>query len=574
MSSIALQASSGLTTAAWHGIDWTGCYRRVRSPQRRIVQAGQRGAWRKGKRLSYLLVHSFAARALAVKRVIENTGKKTPGVDGERWETPEQKAVAVARIGQWHRYRPQPLKRIVIPKKNGKQRFLSIPTLEDRARQAVYLQALQPIAETQADPNSYGFRPKRRCADAIDQCFKALRQKTSATWILEGDIQGFFDHIAFSWMEEHIPMNKRILAKWLRCGFLDQGAWYPTTAGVPQGGIISPVISNLVLDGLEAIVQGSSWQRSVHNLNYVRWADDFLVAANSRQVLAETVLPRINAFLSERGVRLSAEKTVITPISQGFDFLGQTVRKPERPNGTPAKLQITPSKTSFQALKDKVRTLCKQARGTTPEPLIDTLNPVLRGWANYHRYVICGETFAKLDTFVWQRVYRWAKRRHSDKTGRWITDRYFPHDKGETWRFTDPATGKQLIRVRETVRPQRYLKVQGAANPFAPEWEAYFQHRDRELARRASSPFRAMLLRQQHGSCPGCWQVIQVEEEVELHHRDGNHQNNQLGNLVLLHPTCHRQEHYAPEHTTAASRPGTGRWSYLSAVLRKWPAAF
>src|SRR5712692_8550160 len=274
MSSIALQASSGLTTAAWHGIDWTGCYRRVRSLQRGGVQAVQRGAWRKVKRLSYLLVHSFAARALAVKRVIENTGKKTPGVDGERWETPEQKAVAVARIGQWHRYRPQPLKRIVIPKKNGKQRFLSIPTLEDRARQAVYLQALQPIAETQADPNSYGFRPKRRCADAIDQCFKALRQKTSATWILEGDIHGFFDHIAFSWLEEHIPMNKRILAKWLRCGFLDHGARYPTTAGVPQGGIISPVISNLVLDGLEAIVQGSSWHRSVHNINYVRWADD------------------------------------------------------------------------------------------------------------------------------------------------------------------------------------------------------------------------------------------------------------------------------------------------------------
>jgi RNA-directed DNA polymerase len=203
----------------------------------------QRGAWRKVKRLSYLLVHSFAARALAVKRVIENKGKKTPGVDGEHWDNPEQKAAAVTRIGRWREYQPLPLKRIAIPKKNGTQRRLSIPTMEDRARQAVYLQALQPIAETQADRNSYGFRPKRQCADAIDQCFKALRQKDSATWILEGDIHGFFDHIAFSWIEEHIPMNKRILAKWLRCGFIDHGALYPTTAGVPQGGIISPVIS-------------------------------------------------------------------------------------------------------------------------------------------------------------------------------------------------------------------------------------------------------------------------------------------------------------------------------------------
>jgi RNA-directed DNA polymerase len=504
------------------------------------------------------LVHSFAARALAVKRVTENKGKKTPGVDGERWETPEQKVAAITRIGQWREYQPQPLKRVYIPKPNGKQRPLSIPTLADRARQALYLQTLQPIAETQADHNSYGFRPKRRCADAIDQCCKALRQKTSATWILEGDIHGFFDHIAFAWIEEHTPMNKRILAKWLRCGFVDQGALYPTTAGVPQGGIISPVISNLVLDGLEAVVQGSSWHRRVPNINYVRWADDFLVTANSRQVLAEDILPRIAAFLAARGVRLSTEKTVITPISQGFNFLGQTVRKPERPQGKPAKLQITPSTASFQALRDKVRTLCKQTKGTTPEKLIDTLNPVLRGWANYHRHVICGETFTKLDNFVWQRVYRWAKRRHSDKTGRWITDRYFPHRQGEPWRFTDPVTGKQLLRVREAVKPQRYLKVKGAANPFDLAWEAYFQQRDCALALRASSPFRAKILRQQYGRCPGCRQVIQVEEEVELHHRDGNHQNNQWGNLVLLHPTCHRQEHYAPDPIPASSRPSRG----------------
>lgn len=558
MSSTLLQASSGLRIPPWHGIDWAGCYRRVRSLQRRLVQAVQRGAWRKVKRLSYLLVHSFAARALALKRVIGNKGKTTAGVDGERWETPEQKAAAVTRIGQWRNYQPQPLKRIAIPKKNGKQRLLSIPTMEDRARQAVYLQALQPIAETQADHNSYGFRPKRRCADAIAQCFKALRQKDSATGILEGDIQGFFDHIAFAWIEEHTPMNKRILAKWLRCGVIDHDTLYPTTAGVPQGGIISPVISNLVLDGLEAVVHGSPGHRRVHHINYVRWADDFIVTATSRQELAAVVRPRLEAFLAERGVRLSPEKTVLTPLSQGFDFLGQTVRKRERPDGKRAKLQITPSTASFQALKDKVRTLCRQARGATPAQLIDTLSPVLRGWANYHRYVLCGETFAKLDNFVWRRVYRWAKRRHSDKTGRWITDRYFPHRKGEPWRFTDPVTGKQLPRVREAVKAQRYLKVQGEANPFDPAWEVYCQDRDRKLALRTSSPFRATILRQQHGLCPGCRQVIQVEEDVELHHRDGHHQHNQLGNLVLLHPTCHRQEHYAPEYPPTPSRPSRG----------------
>ena len=207
MSSTLLQASSGLATSAWHQINWAACHRRVRSLQRRIVQAVQAGAWRKVKRLSYLLVHSFAARALAVKRVIENKGKKTPGIDGELWDSPKKKAEAVVRIGRWRGYQPQPLKRIYLSKKNGKQRPLSIPVMEDRARQAVYLQTLEPIAETLADRNSYGFRPKRRCADAIDQCCKVLSQKDSATWILEGDIQGFFDHIAFPWIEEHIPMN-------------------------------------------------------------------------------------------------------------------------------------------------------------------------------------------------------------------------------------------------------------------------------------------------------------------------------------------------------------------------------
>jgi RNA-directed DNA polymerase len=553
-----LQASSGLTTRRWHHINWAACHRRVRSLQRRIVQAVQAGAWRKVKRLSYLLVPSCAARALAVKRVTENTGKKTPGVDNDRWNNPEKKATAVYRLGQWRGYRPRPLKRLSNPKKNGTQRPLSLPTMSDRARQAVYLQALQPIAETTADPNSYGFRPKRRCADAIDQCFKVLRQHTAATWILEGDIEGFFDHLAFTWLEPHIPMNKRVLSKWLRSGFSDHGAVFPTTAGVPQGGIISPVISNMVLDGLEGGVHGGTWHRRVHKLNSVRWADDFIVTANSREVLEDTVLPSINAFLAARGVRLSPSKTSITPLSQGFDFLGQTIRKHARPNGTPAKLQITPSKASVQAITAKVKTLCQQAAGATPEQLIDTLNPILRGWANYHRHIICGETFARIDSFVWRRLYRWAKLRHPNKTGCWITTRYFPHQPGDSWRFTDPTTGKQLLRIQEAVKPQRHIKVKSDANPFDPHWEPYCQYRDRQLRLKASSVFRAKLLQQQTGRCPICRQVIQCEEPLALHHRDGNHQNNRRENLILLHPNCHRQVHYAPDSTTTMPRPSRG----------------
>ena len=384
----------------WCGINWTDCHRRVRSLQRRIVQAVKAGAWRKVKRLNYLLVNSFSARALAVKRVTENKGKKTPGVDGEIWDTPDLKVKAVERIAHVRGYQAKPLKRKYIAKSNGKQRPLGIPVMEDRGRQAVHLQALSPIAETLADNNSYGFRPKRQCADAIDQCFKILRLRSSANWVYEGDIKGFFDNIAFEWIEVNVPMNKRLLSKWLRSGYTDADRLYPTTQGVPQGGLISPVIGNLVLDGLEQVVKGKTERfRRKHQISFVRYADDFIITANNREVL-ENLTPGIEAFLSERGVSLSEEKTKITPLSEGFNFLGQTVRKHKRRNGKVGKLQITPSKASFQAIKSKIRTLCKSHKGVTPKELINKLNPVLRGWANYHRHVICGETFNQVDNFV------------------------------------------------------------------------------------------------------------------------------------------------------------------------------
>jgi RNA-directed DNA polymerase len=299
------------------------------------------------------LVHSFAARALAVKRVTEHTGKTPPGVDGDLGDTPEKKAHAVERIGRWQRYRPVPLKRLSLPKTNGNRRPWSIPARVDRARQALYLQAWQPIAATLADPHAYGFRPKRRCAAAIDQCCKVLRQHSAATWIVEGDIQGFFDNLAWAWREAHIPRNKRVLAQWLRSGFIDHGALSPTTAGVPQGGIISPVGRHVGLDGLEAVVHGSTWHHRIPPIHDIRWADDFIVTANARQVLEETSRPRIHAFLAERGGRLSPAKTVMTPSTDGLDLLGQTLRKHERLHGTPAQLQITPSKGSCQGIKNE-----------------------------------------------------------------------------------------------------------------------------------------------------------------------------------------------------------------------------
>lgn len=528
----------------WHSINWTACWHKVKSLQRRIVKAVQAGQWRKVKRLSHLLIHSFSARALAVKRVIENSGKKTPGIDQQIWGNPQAKYEAIWTLKNWQGYRPKPLRRIYIPKKNGKKRPLSIPTMEDRARQALYMQALQPVAETLADGNSYGFRAKRSCADAIDQCFKALRQKTSAEWILEGDIKGFFDNIDFNWLLEHIPMNKNVLNQWLHSGYVEKGQLFATTKGVPQGGIISPILGNWVLDGLENLVRGQGRFSRNHKINFVRYADDFIVTASSEAVLREVIVPKINAFLQQRGVALSEEKTKITHINEGFDFLGQTLRKHNTEKST-GKLHIRPSKESLKKIKAKVSEVCKSSRGLNQEELIKKLNPVLRGWANYHRHSICSDSFAQLDSHVWNRVFRWARRRHPNKTGQWIANRYFIHLPKQSWIFQDKASGKRLIRVAAAIKCKRHIKIKAEANPFDEAWEDYFLQRQQRKALEKTKGLRAKLLKRFNGVCIQCKQMIQPEDALDLHHLNGNHQDNRIENLVLLHPNCHRQVHHS-----------------------------
>ena len=237
----------------WHGIDWSQSMKQVRRLQARIVKATQEGRWGKVKALQYLLTHSFSGKALAVQRVTSNQGKGTPGVDRATWNTPTAKAQAVLSLRR-RGYQPLPLKRVYIPKKNGKKRPLGIPTMKDRAMQALYKLALEPVAETTADPNSYGFRPERSTADSAGACFNALANKQSAEWILEGDIKGCFDNISHDWLIANIPMDKEILKKWLRAGFMDKGTLFPTEAGTPQGGIISPILANMALDGLEKLL--------------------------------------------------------------------------------------------------------------------------------------------------------------------------------------------------------------------------------------------------------------------------------------------------------------------------------
>jgi RNA-directed DNA polymerase len=397
----------------WDQIPWARAHDYVRRLQIRIAKATRDQDWRRVKALQRFLVNSFSAKVLAVKRVSENKGKRTPGVDGETWTTPEAKWQAIQRLDNRH-LRPQPLRRVYIPKRgSSKMRPLGIPTMTIRAQQALHLLGLEPVAEARADPNSYGFRRNRGTQDAIESAFKRLARKDSAQWILEGDIRGCFDNFGHGWLESHIPMDKKVLRSWLKAGYVESGKLFPTKAGTPQGGIASPTIANIALDGLEAALAEQFGRTSTaarrSQVRLVRYADDFLIFGSSKELLEKEVKPLVEAFLAERGLELSPTKTIITHISEGFDFLGQNVRK------YGDKLLIRPSAKNVKTFLDKVRETIRKHRSSEQETLINLLNPMITGWANYHRHVVAKETYAEVDSHIWQALWRWAKRRHPTK---------------------------------------------------------------------------------------------------------------------------------------------------------------
>jgi RNA-directed DNA polymerase len=359
-------------------------------------------------------------------------------------------------------------------------RPLGIPTMKDRAMQALYRLALDPIAETTADVNSYGFRSQRSTADAIEQCFNILAPKRSASWILEGDIKSCFDYISHDWLLTNIPMDKTMLQKWLKAGFIEKHNFYPTDEGTPQGGVISPVLANMTLDGLERKLKEHFHRKPSLKVNFVRYADDFVVTAKSKELLENQITPVIESFLLERGLELSQEKTKVTHIDEGFDFLGQTLRKFND------KLLIKPAKKNAHTFLSKIREIAKTNKQATAGNLILQLNPVIRGWANYHQHVVSKQVFGSMDHAIFKTLWQWAKRRHPNKGKRWIKNKYFKTIGHCKWVFTGTISGNdgtaqtiQLISAAKTPI-RRHTKIIGEANPYDPQWTPYFASRQQK----------------------------------------------------------------------------------------------
>lgn len=533
-------ASSNIAQS-WTEIDFVIARTYVKKLQMRIAKAQQEGRYNKVKSLQRLLVTSFYAKALAVKRVTENKGKSTAGVDGQIWSTPQSKFNSIGTLKR-NGYKPAPLRRVYIPKKNGKKRPLSIPTMKDRAMQTLYKFALEPIAETTADKNSYGFRPERCQQDAIEQCFTNLNKGKSPKWILEGDIKGCFDNISHDWIMQNIPIDKGILEKWLKCGYIETKKLFPTHQGAPQGSPISPTISNMVLDGLEKAILAKYHRRKVNKttyspkVNFVRYADDFIVTGESKELLEKGVMPIIKQFLAQRSLELSEEKTIITHIDDGFDFLGCNVRKYK------GKLLIKPSKKNIKALLDKIRLTVKSNKTVNQEYLIRLLNPIIRGWVNYHKYNVSTEAFEYVDYQIFMCIWKWCLRRHKKKGKKWVKNKYFNMIGNRIWTFsvkTDKkiANGEPYylkLEYATNTNIRRFRKIKAEANPFLYDYCEYFKDRKDYKMRNNIKGRRILerLYKEQQGLCPYCNEKITVETNFVIFERD-NHK-------LLMHPDCRR----------------------------------
>jgi RNA-directed DNA polymerase len=498
----------------WDAVDWRRVDDDVRRLRQRIFTATRAGGLKRVRNLQKLALRSRANALLSVRRVTEvNAGRKTAGVDGRVVLTAEDKADLAAWVQHgtsgWY---PRPVKRVYIPKANGKQRGLGIPVIADRALQALTVNALEPEWEARFESRSYGFRPGRGCQDAMQAIFVTARGATcKRQWVLDADLAAAFDQIDhFRLLDQLGTFPARgMISAWLTAGVMDQGRFAPTERGSPQGGVISPVLMNVALHGMEEAA-GVRYIPTGTNAGtarpgspvLIRYADDLLALCHSREQ-AEQVKARLAAWLAPRGLVFNEDKTAIVHLDDGVDFLGFNVRRYR------GKLLIKPSKAAVKRIRARLTAEMKALRGHNAQMVLIRLNPIIRGWSAYYRHAVSARVFNELDNHVWKLAYKWAKFSHPHKSKHWIIARYFGafnSKRRDRWVFGDRDSGAYLLKFAWT-KITRHTLVKGWASPDDPTLARYWAAR-RRRGRPPLDRARLRLLQRQRGRCPLCGQLL------------------------------------------------------------------
>ncbi|MEV6966621.1 group II intron reverse transcriptase/maturase [Hamadaea sp. NPDC051192] len=506
----------------WTAVSWRHAEADVQRLRQRIFTASKAGDLKKVRNLQKLMLRSRSNALVSVRRVTElNAGRKTPGVDGKVVVLPGVKA----DMANWVQrgctsWRARPVKRVYIPKSNGKKRPLGIPVIADRALQAAAVNALEPEWEARFEPKSYGFRPGRGCHDAIEAVFAVARGKNAQKlWVLDADLTAAFDRIN----HEHLLASiggfpaRGIVAQWLRAGVMDEGRYAPTVEGSPQGGVISPLLLNVALHGMETAV-GVRYHQTGRNAGAVRgpspvlirYADDLLVLCRSKEQV-EQAKQQLAAWLEPRGLSFNEDKTRIVHLNDGCDFLGFTIRRHR------GKLLTKPSKAAMRRARQRLTAEMRNLRGAQTAAVIAKLNPFIRGWAAYYRTGVSKEAFRSLDLHVWKLAYSWARHRHPKKSKGWIKQRYFGKfhpTRNDTWVFGDRDTGHYVLRFAWT-KIVRHTLVRGTASPDDPTLSEYWAKRQRR--RRVDTHVRLVMLQKQRGRCPICGDLLLLAANEPQH---------------------------------------------------------